>query len=99
MDCARKLQVQDVATAQRVAVSGRTNRLLTKMIDAKAGPPGGDILSRLATLRADGELITAQAVGIASLILVAGLETDGGRAVLPDDALSAQGREPTLPDE
>src|SRR5699024_6569645 len=78
MDCARKLQVQDVTTAQRVAVSGRTNRLLMKMIDAKASPPGDDILSRLATLRTDDELTAAQAVGIANLILVAGLETVAG---------------------
>ncbi|WP_304450692.1 cytochrome P450 [Nocardiopsis sp. YSL2] len=78
MDCARRLQVQDATTAQRVAVSGRTNRLLARMIDAKVGPPGDDILTRLAKLRASNELTTAQAVGIANLILVAGLETVAG---------------------
>ncbi|MBE2997231.1 cytochrome P450 [Nocardiopsis sp. HNM0947] len=78
MDCARRLQIQDATTARRVAISGRTNRLLTKMIEAKADAPGNDILSRLARLRAGGALTTEQAVGIANLILVAGLETVAG---------------------
>ena len=73
-----RMQRHDATTAQRVAAAGRLNRYLERLIIAKLRDPGEDLLSRLARAFDEGETGLGEAVGMANLIVVAGLETTAG---------------------
>jgi cytochrome P450 len=78
VECVRRMQIHDASTAQRVAAAGRLNQYLGRLITAKLRAPGEDLLSRLARALDDGKIDIAEAVGMANLIVVAGLETTAG---------------------
>jgi cytochrome P450 len=76
---ARDLQVHDASAARRAAAGGRMNRYLDELIGAKRHGRGADLLSRLAgPSAAAGQLSRQELIGMANLILVAGLETTAG---------------------
>jgi cytochrome P450 monooxygenase len=74
----RRMQRHDATTAQRVAAAGRLHQYLEQLILAKLRNPGEDVLSRLARALDEGEVALPEAVGMANLIVVAGLETTAG---------------------
>jgi len=79
--CARALQLHDASAAQRMAAGGRMNQYLNRLILTRraSASAGADVLSRLAMPQSDGgQLGLEDAVGVANLILVAGLETTVG---------------------
>jgi cytochrome P450 len=76
---ARDLQVHEASAARRAAAGGRMNRYLAQLVEAKRESDGSDLLGRLARLPADERGLTdEELVGVANLILVAGLETTAG---------------------
>lgn len=94
LDCTRDLQLHDATQAQRVLAAGRMNRYLEKLLVDKTRRPGDDLLSRLAKLVDVNVLSMTEAVGVANLVIVAGLETTAGLFALTILSLlrdSAQG--------
>jgi cytochrome P450 len=76
---ARDLQLHEATAARRAVAGGRMSSYLDDLITAKQRADGGDLLSRLARPVTEAErLPRADLVGMANLILVAGLETTAG---------------------
>lgn len=76
---ARDLQVHAATAARRTVAGGRMNRYLAGLVENKRRRPGTDLLSRLAvTPQAQRGLDDEELIGVANLILVAGLETTAG---------------------
>lgn len=83
--CTRDLQRHDATQAQRTLAAGRLNRYLVKILEAKMRHPGDDVLSVLAAAvsadrhPAEEDVLTLEeAVGVANLLIIAGLETTAG---------------------
>ncbi len=75
----RDLQAFNATAVQRVAAAGRMTRYLEKAILDARGRPDDDMLSVLArTLDAGEEFSLAELVGVANLVIIAGLETTAG---------------------
>jgi cytochrome P450 len=74
---ATDLQTHDISPVRRSLAAGRMNRYLAGLVGAKRDRGGtGDLLGRLAT--GHHGLDVSEQIGVASLILVAGLETTTG---------------------
>lgn len=80
--CTRRLQTHSATPAQRAAAGGRVHRYLRELVSEKARGDGQDLLSRLARESAANRVSTEEVVGVANLILVAGLETTAGLVAL-----------------
>lgn len=75
--CTRDMQRHDASIAERVLAAGKMSRYLEGLFAAKRQGETGDLFSRLA--RSLGDYLTmAELVGVANLIIVAGLETTAG---------------------
>ncbi|MFC9285739.1 cytochrome P450 [Streptomyces sp. NPDC057052] len=73
----RDMQRHDASTAERVLAAGRMSRYLEDLFTAKRAGGGEDLFSRLARDLGTG-LTMDELVGLANLIIVAGLETTAG---------------------
>ncbi|MFC9431558.1 cytochrome P450 [Streptomyces sp. NPDC056987] len=78
VECVRRMQRHDASYAQRAAAAGRLNQYLARLITAKRRKPGANVLGRLARALDEGQVDLDEAVGVANLIVVAGLETTAG---------------------
>ncbi|MFI6823499.1 cytochrome P450 [Micromonospora sp. NPDC050187] len=82
LSCARDLQVHDATVAQRVVAAGRMDRYLRQLVVRKREERSEDLLGRLARAVQEDVLVVDEVIGIANLIIVAGLETTAGLVAL-----------------
>jgi cytochrome P450 len=83
LSSARNLQVHDATVAQRVVAAGRLKQYLEGLVATKRNSTDDDLLGRLArTLDEDGAFSAEELVGVATLVIVAGLETTAGLVAL-----------------
>ncbi|GAA2835549.1 cytochrome P450 [Kitasatospora sp. CM 4170] len=94
--CTRDLQTHDATVAQRVLAAGKMNQYLEQLFTAKRTGTDQDLFSRLARSLDDGVLTMAELVGVANLIVVAGLETTAGLFSLTMLSLLADRRQGDL---
>jgi cytochrome P450 monooxygenase len=92
-DCTRQLQRHSASAATRLAASARLARYLTGVLASPDAPTRDNLLGRLARSRDGGEITPAEAVSMASLILVAGMETTVALLALTVLALVRDGRQ------
>lgn len=81
-ECARQLQRHDSSTASRMTAAGRLARYLGDVLKTPDALRAGTMLEELARNLATGEITGSEAVAIASLSIVAGLETTVGLLAL-----------------
>lgn len=69
-------QVYATDHQERLDSLGKMQRYLEQKLDERRAQPGRDLLSRIATAAVDGRALTAQEqVGMATLVLIGGLDT------------------------